>query len=169
MKFHLTKEEKYFLLFLSFCLFAYLLVQFAGVENFKFSLKPKHQEEIVFPLDLNAASISELIQVPGIGMVYAGRIVQYRYENGGFKNIDELVNVKGIGEKKLQKLRNLPRNLLRRTLRRTNQRQRILPKRQWLLRNQNLLKRLPKRSPKKNREITLLKSPPRKLSRQSPS
>jgi len=105
VKFHFTKEEKYFLLFLSFCLFAYLLVQFAGVETFKFSFKSKQQEEAVFPLDLNSASISELIQIPGIGMVYAERIIQYRYEKGGFKSIDELVNVKGIGGKKLQKMR----------------------------------------------------------------
>ena len=105
MKLHFTKEEKYFLFFLSFCLLAYLLVQFAGIENFKFSFKPEYKKEAVFPLDLNNASISELVQVPGIGMVYAERIIQYRYENGGFKSIDELVNVKGIGEKKLQKMR----------------------------------------------------------------
>jgi len=105
VKFHLTKEEKYFLLFLSFCLFAYLLVQFAGVENFKFSFKPKHQEGAIFPLDLNSASISELVQIPGIGRVYAERIVQYRYEKDGFKSIDELINVKGIGKKKLQQLK----------------------------------------------------------------
>ena len=55
-------------------------------------------------LDLNAAGKDELIQLPGIGEVLAGRIIDYREEHGGFKNVEELMLIKGIGEKKYAEL-----------------------------------------------------------------
>ncbi len=56
-------------------------------------------------LDLNRATEQELETLPGIGPVMAARIVQYRTENNRFATVDELDEVKGIGEKKLEKLR----------------------------------------------------------------
>jgi competence ComEA-like helix-hairpin-helix protein len=50
-------------------------------------------------LDLNRAGVSELEQLPGIGAVLAGRILEYRSECGGFQKIEQLMDVKGIGEK----------------------------------------------------------------------
>lgn len=52
-----------------------------------------------FALDINTASAEEFIKVKGIGEKKAERIISYRNEHGDFKNIDELKNVKGIGEK----------------------------------------------------------------------
>lgn len=58
-------------------------------------------------MDLNAATVEELAQLPGIGEVLAGRIAAYRAENGPFASVEELKNVAGIGEGKLEKLREL--------------------------------------------------------------
>jgi competence protein ComEA len=58
-------------------------------------------------LDLNSASVSELEALPGIGRRTAERIVEHRQKNGGFKKIEELMNVKGIGEKSFLRLKPL--------------------------------------------------------------
>ena len=51
------------------------------------------------PVNLNTATASQLETLPGIGPATAKRIVEYREKNGGFKKIEELMNVRGIGEK----------------------------------------------------------------------
>jgi competence protein ComEA len=56
-------------------------------------------------VNLNTASASQLEAVPGIGSKMAQRIVEYRQKNGAFKKIEELMNVKGIGEKSFLKLK----------------------------------------------------------------
>lgn len=56
-------------------------------------------------VNINTATVEELEQLPGIGIVYARRIVEYRIANGPFSSADELVNIKGIGEKRLLKLK----------------------------------------------------------------
>jgi len=56
-------------------------------------------------ININTASASELDGLPGIGPTYAERIIEYRNSNGGFKTADELKNVKGIGDKTFDKLK----------------------------------------------------------------
>ncbi len=51
------------------------------------------------PLNVNEASEAELVTLKGIGPVYAERIVDYRSEHGRFESVDQLADVKGIGEK----------------------------------------------------------------------
>jgi competence protein ComEA len=58
-------------------------------------------------LDINAASVSDLEALPGVGRQTAERIVEYRQKNGGFKKIEELMNVRGIGEKSFLRLKPL--------------------------------------------------------------
>jgi len=58
-------------------------------------------------LDINTATAEQLQQLPGIGEKIADRIVKYRKENGPFSKAEGLLNVEGIGEKKLEKIKPL--------------------------------------------------------------
>ena len=60
-------------------------------------------------IDLNTATKTELMTLPGIGSSFADRILEYRTTHGKFTSVEDLSGVKGIGEKKLQKLRPLVR------------------------------------------------------------
>jgi competence protein ComEA len=57
------------------------------------------------PVDLNSATVEQLVQIPGIGKALAERIVSFREQNGPFKRVEDLLKVQGIGEKSFQKLR----------------------------------------------------------------
>ena len=61
------------------------------------------------PVDLNTASIAELDALPGIGPATAQAIVDYREAHGPFRSVDELLDVRGIGDAKLVQLRPLVR------------------------------------------------------------
>jgi competence ComEA-like helix-hairpin-helix protein len=52
-------------------------------------------------IDINRAGLDELISLPGIGRVTALNIIEYRTRTGGFKDVMELIEVQGIGRKKL--------------------------------------------------------------------
>jgi competence protein ComEA len=58
-------------------------------------------------IDLNSATVADLETLPGIGRSTAERIVEHRKKTGGFKKIEELMNVKGIGEKSFLRLKPL--------------------------------------------------------------
>ena len=58
-------------------------------------------------INLNAATLDQLETLPGIGRKTAERILEFRTKNGGFKRIEDLMNVKGIGEKSFLKLKPL--------------------------------------------------------------
>lgn len=57
------------------------------------------------PINLNTASAVELQQVPGIGPATADKILKMRKSYGPFKSVDDLRAIKGIGPKKLEKMR----------------------------------------------------------------
>jgi competence ComEA-like helix-hairpin-helix protein len=57
------------------------------------------------PINLNTATAAELQQVPGIGPSTAVKILQMRKSYGAFKTVDDLRAVRGIGEKRLAKMR----------------------------------------------------------------
>jgi competence protein ComEA len=57
------------------------------------------------PVNLNTATQAQLEALPGIGAKAAQRILEFRQKNGSFKKIEDLMNVKGIGEKNFLKLK----------------------------------------------------------------
>ncbi len=58
-------------------------------------------------VNLNTATAAQLETLPGVGPALAARIIEHRQKNGPFKKIEELMNVKGIGEKSFLKLKPL--------------------------------------------------------------
>lgn len=74
------------------------------------SYADKQQAPVAAPktiVNLNTATIEQLTTLPGVGPKTAQLILEYRAKNGGFKKIEELMNIKGIGEKSFLKLKPL--------------------------------------------------------------
>jgi len=67
--------------------------------------KPAAKAAAATVINLNTATVEQLDGLPGVGQKLAARIVEYRQKNGPFKKVEDLMNVKGIGEKNFLKLR----------------------------------------------------------------
>ncbi len=57
-------------------------------------------------INLNTASREQLILLPGVGESTADKIIQYRKDYGSFKKIEDIMKIKGIGNKKFEKMKN---------------------------------------------------------------
>src|SRR3977135_2134652 len=57
------------------------------------------------PININTANSEQLQQVPGIGPATAGKILQMRKTYGPFKSVDDLLAIRGLGAKRLEKMR----------------------------------------------------------------
>jgi competence protein ComEA len=68
---------------------------------------PKATATATAPVNLNTASADQLTTIPGVGPKMAERIIEYRQKNGGFKKVEDLTNVSGVGEKSFLKMKPL--------------------------------------------------------------
>jgi len=68
---------------------------------------PARVEQPAAPVNINTASAVEMESLPGIGPVIAQRIVEYRQQYGPFTAVEQLAEVKGVGPKKLEKIKML--------------------------------------------------------------
>lgn len=103
----ISKSEKFFILvFLVFGLFCTGLSYYRKVvpcQEF-ITVDIDYSHKLIY---INKAAPAQLERLPGIGPVLAYDIVLYRDNIGGFKTIEELKNVKGIGNKKFDKIKDL--------------------------------------------------------------
>lgn len=81
------------------------MIEVLGKEKEREASKPQPQAKTVrFPIDLNSATVDELVAIPGIGTVKAQAIVSHREKIGRFTSLDQLLDVSGIGRKTLEKM-----------------------------------------------------------------
>ncbi len=102
---NLTRQERSVLLFLTaLTLFGlginFSLKKFPGMNN----LYQRHIWSID-RINLNRATYQDLVGLPDIGPVLADRIINYRHARGGFKDMDELRNINGVGLKKFNRIK----------------------------------------------------------------
>ena len=90
-------QRRFAVHFLLLCLFLGLLLSPAESGGKK---KPPLK-----PVNINTATSEELQQVPGIGPATAQRILQMRKSYGAFKSVDDLLAIRGLGQKRLDKMR----------------------------------------------------------------
>ena len=81
-----------------------LCVASAGAQS---SPRPAPAAQAAAMVNLNSANVAQLETLPGVGKATAERIVEYREKNGGFKKVEDLMNVRGIGEKSFLKIKPL--------------------------------------------------------------
>jgi competence protein ComEA len=68
---------------------------------------PEEKEDSAVRISINTGSMDDLCSLPGIGSSTAEAIIAYREEYGLFQNVEEIMQVKGIGQAKFEKIRDL--------------------------------------------------------------
>jgi competence ComEA-like helix-hairpin-helix protein len=103
----ILKSERYFLLvFLTIGLIC-AGISYNKKTAYHFAIRIDISEPHVLLIDINTASEAQLMRLPGIGPHLAEEIIAYRQKSCGFKAPEELKNIKGIGNKKFERIKDL--------------------------------------------------------------
>ena len=103
--FGLTREERRVVLFLVTVMFLGVNINFFSKRFSSASTRDILTQDIG-KVDLNSADKNSLMSIPGIGEKLAQRIIDYRSEHCGFVSVEQIKDIKGVTEKKFQKLKN---------------------------------------------------------------
>lgn len=102
----LTKQEKQVILFLCAVALAGVIISFLAKINRRVEWATRIEDKLI-KVDLNKAGMEELISTRAVSEKLAQKIIQYRIEHGDFKQLPDLKEVKGIGENRYEKLKEL--------------------------------------------------------------
>lgn len=105
---NLTRQEKIVLLFVSSVVFIGISISYIAKHSPRFKnyfSDISSEENDIKKINLVKASQDELIALPGIGPELASRIIEYRQTRGGFKTIEDIKKVKGLGNRKFELLK----------------------------------------------------------------
>ena len=116
--FDLTKQEKTILLFLTSTFVIGLGINTykktqeieLDVQPYKMTARQEEFDRFIAEerlVNINSLKIEELSRLPGVGAKLAERIIEYQRTHGPFKNKEELMQVKGIGQKKFADVKDL--------------------------------------------------------------
>ncbi len=75
-----------------------------GIESdnpIQLTIERANDDTIPKVINLNTATVEELVSLPNLGEVLAERIIEYRSEKGSFTSLDDLLNVEGVGDSRL--------------------------------------------------------------------
>jgi competence protein ComEA len=78
----------------------------SAVDTTKAQASSSEQQPATTKVNINKASAAELEKLPGVGPKMAGEILQYREAKGPFKSVEDLKEVKGVGPKNFEKIKN---------------------------------------------------------------
>lgn len=103
---NLTKQERLVLMCLSFIMLIGSALQYAfkKIPHLNRIVEVVDSDRVFLKVDINTAGLKELVEIPYIGKVRAGQIIEHRRQHGGFQSPERLKDVKGIGPATYKKI-----------------------------------------------------------------